>query len=494
MLKKYKYNYLLLILLTIPIFINVSFFNLEYIEKQNVLKYLVFIPTIFLLFNICVFRNILFFVFYLLFYIVYIFYYITYQDEPNLSLFLSIFNANSSELKFLLTLYPLQFLSMLLINCLIIYTFTKSIAFNFYKRTMKYLFYSITFIIILIGFNLDNKVFPFNNLYQAYQALDLFNYPSSQTPVTVNNTDKKLVLLIIGESVRQDIFIQVNNENKVFDKNYQIFSNNYAQANGTYLSVPSLLTGFTHPANNKPSWFDLMGKNCHSEAISSNLPTKQYENADFFYKEPESMDSNLLPIVESRIKKLNPNVNNCMIIHSVGSHFDYIKRYNQVEEKYPVDRIIYNSFKIKPYQKKTEIINAYKNSILQTQLFIKDIVDQLDLNYKGEYLLIYVSDHGENLFEYNDSYFLHMMPAATTVEMMTPLMFKFSNKNNYLFKNTKAKTTNEFVLPTILTYFEANNIPPYMNNGLFVPIQNKKIMYLNAKNKLDLIENLIIIK
>lgn len=101
-----------------------------------------------------------------------------------------------------------------------------------------------------------------------------------------------------------------------------------------------------------------------------------------------------------------PVQNTIMVMHQAGSHGPtYYKRYPKEFSRFSP---VCNTEKLNQCSTK-EIINTYDNTILYTSQNLADIIALLQNNYpQYNSLLIYVSDHGESLGEYN--IYLHSAP------------------------------------------------------------------------------------
>ncbi|MDE6085110.1 MAG: phosphoethanolamine transferase, partial [Muribaculaceae bacterium] len=113
----------------------------------------------------------------------------------------------------------------------------------------------------------------------------------------------------------------------------------------------------------------------------------------------DSYDEALLPVVKDFLAQ--DDMLKVIGVHLMGSHLDYVKRY-------PRNRIIFTENDVcettsRPWmtKKKARIVAEYDNSIHYT-----DSVLGLMLNYVKEInapsVLIYVSDHGENVYDDRD--------------------------------------------------------------------------------------------
>lgn len=90
------------------------------------------------------------------------------------------------------------------------------------------------------------------------------------------------------------------------------------------------------------------------------------------------------------------------IIHLMGSHTKYKNRYPEQYSRFKAQDILRHT-KEKPWidEKRAKIIAEYDNSIVYTDYILKEIIDELKV-ISNSSILIYLSDHGEHLFDYRD--------------------------------------------------------------------------------------------
>lgn len=115
-------------------------------------------------------------------------------------------------------------------------------------------------------------------------------------------------------------------------------------------------------------------------------------------------DSILTQEMKKQLAK--PAQNTVMVMHQAGSHGPtYYKRYPKEFSRFAP---VCNTEKLNQCSEE-EIINTYDNTILYTSQNLADILALLQNNYpQYNSLLIYASDHGESLGEYN--IYLHSAP------------------------------------------------------------------------------------
>lgn len=111
-----------------------------------------------------------------------------------------------------------------------------------------------------------------------------------------------------------------------------------------------------------------------------------------------------------------------VVLHAYGSHFEYKKRY-------PADKAYF-----KPDDKsrarlenRDHLVNAYDNSVRLTDEFIDEAIGRLDcLNVPAA--LIYISDHGEDIFDDDRKRLLHSSPTPTYYQLHVPMIVWLSEE------------------------------------------------------------------
>jgi heptose-I-phosphate ethanolaminephosphotransferase len=109
-------------------------------------------------------------------------------------------------------------------------------------------------------------------------------------------------------------------------------------------------------------------------------------------------DEILLPVVDKVLKSMNDEDNNLIIVHLIGSHFDYKGR---VPKKFKTDFIstedwLGNNARDKKFLK--EILNPYDTSILFTDIILEQLYNKFQSAPPKVKAFLYFSDHAEDVY------------------------------------------------------------------------------------------------
>ena len=228
-----------------------------------------------------------------------------------------------------------------------------------------------------------------------------------------------IVAFVLGESLRAD-HLSINgyyretmpylqNEEQIYS-----FTNIYSEYTHTNRSLPHILTRADSVHEDRAfdeTSFITLFKNSgfRTTWVSNQDPAYTYiyflnECDTIIHAHPERtvyvysewLDEDMLPALDSLL--LNISQPNLIILHTIGSHWFYS---NHVSDKL---RKFFPTAENRVITKNTseEIINAYDNTVVYTDFFLKQVIDRLkDRNA----IMIYLSDHGESLGE--DGNWLH---------------------------------------------------------------------------------------
>jgi glucan phosphoethanolaminetransferase (alkaline phosphatase superfamily) len=114
------------------------------------------------------------------------------------------------------------------------------------------------------------------------------------------------------------------------------------------------------------------------------------------YNNKSNFDEILLGPLKNALA--DPAPRKLIVIHSLGSHWNYSHRYPASFDKwlpslYGVDKPVYTDLKIKPAMN-----NSYDSSILYTDWFLSHVIDTLkDSGIAAS--MVYVADHGQTLYD-----------------------------------------------------------------------------------------------
>ncbi|QEP43163.1 phosphoethanolamine transferase [Ectothiorhodospiraceae bacterium BW-2] len=166
--------------------------------------------------------------------------------------------------------------------------------------------------------------------------------------------------------------------------------------------------------------------------------------------EPQQLDQQLLPQLAQRIVRVKTDT--LFVLHMLGSHGPaYYRRYPQSAEQFsPVCR------SQAPHTcSREEITNAYDNTIVYTDRFLTQLIQQLQQQPYPAFML-YASDHGESLGE--NGIYLHGLPYAIAPEAQTHVPMVLWASDSYrqlrqlppLPRNISANLSHDVIAHTLL--------------------------------------------
>ena len=172
-------------------------------------------------------------------------------------------------------------------------------------------------------------------------------------------------------------------------------------------------------------------------------------SADYVY------DMDMLPSLQSVLKREGHK--KFIVIHTQGSHFRYNQRYPSEFEKFKpcfdntMDYVSINK------ENRSLLVNAYDNSILYTDFFLSNLMVELDKSC-GTWAMLFLSDHGENLFDNQDELVLHGTLVVSEYEARIPFIVAYSDgyqnkypeKVRHLMENRNKNITSEVVFHSLL--------------------------------------------
>lgn len=288
---------------------------------------------------------------------------------------------------------------------------------------------------------------------------------------THDKESKEIYVLVVGETARSRNFQlygynRPTNPELSKEQGLLVFRDVRSQSNTTHKSVPMLLTAATAEdhdrlyhekgiiaafreagfytvffSNQQPnhSYIDFLGEEADEHVFirgAKSLPAKEGKGekakagkseiandgkSEFAKdrkwrksKEVVFSDEQLLPYFENALRKGHKKL--FVVLHMYGSHFNYRDRYPQSRARFMPDT---------PTEAKAEnrqqLLNAYDNTILQTDYILATIIRRLRLE-KCSSALLYTSDHGENIFDDTRRLFLHASPRPSQYDTDVPLL------------------------------------------------------------------------
>ena len=311
-------------------------------------------------------------------------------------------------------------------------------AYCFYKSLKDKLYLNLKFIVILFSISISILFLMFfkfssdiNNYKQIIAEIkdvkeDFNSISLKRSKIKIPDVSKKgkgeLYFIIMGESSNRfhwsaygyfrdttpwAKYIREKEKNSIFLNNvYPAFTHTVPsltkaltsanQYNGKNEFISESLIQVARKAGFKVYWLSNQGQ----FGFVDNPLTALAKEADemFFTKSFIGMDLDLMKPLSKVLSKINPDENNLIIIHLLGSHFEYDKRvpkdfnpyFDNSEEEYIGDN-----------SKDKELIKRlydYDRSILYTDKVLNRFYDEFIRMPQKKKLFIYFSDHGEDVY------------------------------------------------------------------------------------------------
>lgn len=282
----------------------------------------------------------------------------------------------------------------------------------------------------------------------------------------LNEAQPIIVLLVIGESVRAD-HLGINgyfrNTTPMLDSYGSAllsFNDAASTANYTNTAVPNLVTlpiqngratlvQTFKEAGFKTAWFS----NQESMVYGKVADVFDYANSSFDFHLRK--DTSLLPLFESFVRQAGGK--QFIVLHMNGSHVPYEERYDADSRVFTPTLTDIGIHEAPHKEDKTATINSYDNTIIEMDRFLAKVISIL-ASEKGPVVMLFTSDHGENLFDDERQLFMHAQSVPTHYDTHVPLIvwmnstYKnvFSSTTAALQANTKKKISHTNVFPTLL--------------------------------------------
>lgn len=135
-------------------------------------------------------------------------------------------------------------------------------------------------------------------------------------------------------------------------------------------------------------------------------------------------DIDLMPPFETFLQQSSKK--KFIVVHSLGSHFKYGQRYPESFKQF--QPCYENNMDYLSINKDNAelIINAYDNTILYTDYFLSSLIQRLEKK-GGIWSVIYLSDHGENLYDDEENLILHGSLIVSAYEARIPFFVVYSD-------------------------------------------------------------------
>lgn len=197
-------------------------------------------------------------------------------------------------------------------------------------------------------------------------------------------------------------------------------------------------------------------------------------------------DSDLIAEFEKLLTK-NSHKNLFLVVHTMGSHFDYSERYPDNFNIFIPSLTDHKKINIYDPSNKSILINTYDNSLRHVDYVLDKFIKILDHQKKSS-VLVYSADHGEDLFDAPCKKILHGSNTKLNYQIPAFVWFSSQFENHQpnlvtaLQDNKNHKTTSKFIFPTLLDAAKIDIPATTANMSLF---RNNKLTHrlVHTKNQ-----------
>lgn len=299
------------------------------------------------------------------------------------------------------------------------------------------------------NYSVTEELFPVNvcdNVVRAVKrTVKTNNYEKTSAEFTYDATSSRpatreeIYVMVIGETGRAANwqmfgYNRPTNPNLNGKEGVVGFGRVLTESNTTHKSVPMLMSPVS--AENFDSIYYRKGiitafkeAGFHTSFYSNQRRNRSF--IDYFGSEADTvdyisdnsdinLDEELAELLEKELSVGNYD-KRFIILHAYGSHFNYKERYPDNMAVFRPDNVVDASASYR-----NELINAYDNTIIYTDRLLSDIIDSLQKHTDADIAMMYVSDHGEDIFDDSRNRFLHASPIPTYYQLHVPMIIWMS--------------------------------------------------------------------
>ncbi len=319
----------------------------------------------------------------------------------------------------------------------------------------------------------ENDVYPANALYNLYFAIgkaeknSKYHETSADFSFHARKDEKankrEIVVLVVGETSRAMEWSLYGYERSTTPRLEKLdglvhFTNVITQSNNTHKSVPIILSAASaedyEVIYDQKSIVTAFKEAGYKTVVIANqkLTTSMIES---FYREADEFidlsafktgtyltslhDGAVIPYVEKAVKETKGDL--FIVLHTYGSHFNY-------HERYPKEFSIYKPDKVAGIRAayKKQLRNAYDNTICYTDYVLSELTDLLAKTGDCSSMM-YLSDHGEDIFDDDRARYLHASPIPTYYQLHIPCIIWFSDAYRATWPNKYQAALNHKATP-----------------------------------------------
>jgi hypothetical protein len=298
--------------------------------------------------------------------------------------------------------------------------------------------------------HLRAEVYPMSVFYNMYLATtklyEVMHYDRTSQDFCYKATserakdEREIYVLILGETSRAHSWSLYGYPRETTphidslhrDGGLIAFADVLTQSNTTYKSIPIILSpADASSAENLPRVQGILSAFREAgfyTAFISNQPGN-HSYVDFFAMQGDEhhpirkelrrekrrlYDSDMIPYLQRLMASEHPKL--FVVLHTYGSHFSYRDRYPKEDTFFPVKGHYSGS-----EADSLVLRNAYDNAVRQTDKFVDSVVRVLEGGDRAA-SMVYISDHGEDVYDDDRERFLHSSPDVSYYQLHVPLL------------------------------------------------------------------------
>lgn len=337
----------------------------------------------------------------------------------------------------------------------VISIYNKPLPDDFHKRHRRYSSHMLVIGMLLLvvcyarvqDFSFVNDIYPANvldNLDIAIRrtvSVSKYAETSSHFTFGAKSTraadEQETYILVIGETARAENFGIYGYERPTTPylsatDRLVVYRDALSQANVTHKSVPMILSAvsaedFDSIYHQKSIITAFKEAGYHTAFFSNQRPNHSF--IDFFGMEADEdvfvkaslpasanvSDGVLLDYLRATLSDTTA-AKRFVVLHTYGSHFNYKDRYPEEFRKYQPDDV-----KTIGYRNRHIMVNAYDNSVLYTDYLLHSVIEMADEMCQNA-CVIYVSDHGEDIYDDERHRYMHASPVPSYYQLKVPFV------------------------------------------------------------------------
>lgn len=315
------------------------------------------------------------------------------------------------------------------------------------------------------------------NLARVQESLKDFRFGAYQAP---GAAIPSAFVLVLGESARADRwaingYARPTSPKLGAQPNLLSFADMVSVFSATRRSIPVMLTrkpaqmdfGLVFRERSLVSAFREAGFRTHW--FSTQAPTGYHDSpialyareadavkflnfSSYMYRTP--FDGVLLPDLQRALGEESPR--QLIVLHTLGSHFNYSHRYPPEFEVFRSSAGGSVAGSLHDPASRERLNDAYDNSILYTDHFLSEVIRILDKSGRPVTAMLYVADHGEQLFDDGCSAAGHSFGTRQNFHVASFFWHSdgyaraYPDKIAHLLENKDRKLTTESIFSTLL--------------------------------------------